>query len=75
MSLHTSRHPARPTLNHLQPHQHEEVWFVYVRDESSPGLALVTNALSTVDKRGGNNMLNHTHGGAPTPNLAEKNMN
>ena len=45
---------------------------MYVRDESPPGLALVTNALSTVDKRGGNNMLNHTHGGAPTPNLAEK---
>ena len=52
---------ARPTLNDLQPHQHEKVSLVCARAESRRGLALVPCALNAVDKCDRTQRLNHTH--------------
>ena len=59
MRLHTLPHLARPTQDDLQRHQHEKVSLVCVRAQSPPGLALVSCALSAVDKPGRKKMLNH----------------
>ena len=60
MCLHTLPHLVRPTLNDLQPLQHEKVSSVYVRAQNPPGLTLVPCGLSAVDKRDQNSIESHT---------------
>ena len=61
MCLHKLPHLAQPTLNDLQPRQHEKVSLVCVRAQSPPGLALIPCALSAVDTSWPKKRLNQTH--------------